>query len=70
MNYEPAAYLFIGVMFGALGGIAIGLIYGVNTLWNFLVQDPDGPGGWQSRLEQLGQRHRMPTDEESRKTKP
>ncbi|MDI6756429.1 MAG: hypothetical protein QME32_00235 [Endomicrobiia bacterium] len=55
----------VGVIFGVLAGGAIGMLYTLRTVWDFLKGDPDGLNkGWRSRLEQLGQRH--PEDKENK----
>lgn len=49
--------IFIGVVFSMLFGFAAGMMYAFKTIKEFILADPDGKGGWNSRLEQLGQRY-------------
>ena len=52
------AGIFIGLCMGALGGFTAGTLYSFRQIRNFFLADPDGPGGWRNRIEQLGQRHK------------
>lgn len=40
-----------------MSGIAIGFSVCALLFMNWLLRDPDGPGGWKSRLQQLGADH-------------
>lgn len=44
-----ALVLLFGILIGGFAVIVAG--------WRYIHQDPDGVGGWNSRLEQLGSRH-------------
>ena len=55
--YKMLGMFFLGVAFSFMFGLAVGMLHAYRSMVKYLMGDPDGEGGWHSRLEQLGQRH-------------
>jgi len=53
MTIDPLLFIF-SILFMFIFGLVIGALAFIGYAWRWLQQDPDGPGGFRNRLQQLG----------------
>lgn len=57
INVQLAQAFGVGCFVGFLFGIMVGGFAMMLAGWRYLQQDPDGPGGWRNRMQQLSTEH-------------
>ena len=55
--FEGCFELGVFMLGVSMMAFVLGVLLGIAAMWHWLNGDPDGPGGWRSRMHQYSSQH-------------